>query len=415
MTLVDPSLYDPWEASDTTQGHHVRADIQVMVNGMDVTDKVNPHLIMARILTGAHIEDYTCELELDDRDGTLPIPEIDSDLSISIGWRGEPNLVLWEGVIHDIEHGFGRKQGGRRMWIHGMGGTFLGKAKEPMYNSWGTGAPDGKEQGPNVAVSTVLKEAAGHADQNIEIHKDFDNVEMQRDWWQQMGESYYHFAKRLAEEMGAVFRVKARNQGQFTQKGENIDGTPTPDVIAVWAHNLIGWRVRPLATRTQWAGSKQHSFHHSQGKWEETKTAGGAQAPFNMSKAISQLAESAPNKAQAGGDNQGANDGIEQQQGPGRIVINGEPDAQGNCHVQLIGARPGVDGLYWCPTIEHIYSRQGYVTWCDVQAVQITGQTATGGPYSQHGGTPPPMESTPLDAPPETPNPLGGATFTPPQ
>jgi phage protein D len=73
--------------------------------------------------------------------------------------------------------------------------------------------------------------------------------------------------------------------------------------------------------------------------------------------------------------NDGTQDGALQAQGPGRIVINGEPGAQGNCMVTLSGVRPGVDGQYWCQTAEHIYSRhQGYITWLDIFAVTINGQ-----------------------------------------
>ena len=54
---------------------------------------------------------------------------------------------------------------------------------------------------------------------------------------------------RLAEEMGALFRVKEGTNGQFTVQGENIDGTPTHDPCRV-GKNLIAWRVRPLSTRS---------------------------------------------------------------------------------------------------------------------------------------------------------------------
>ena len=52
--------------------------------------------------------------------------------------------------------------------------------------------------------------------------------------------------------------------------------------------------------------------------------------------------------------------------GAGRIVINGEPAAKWNSFVILEGVRPGVDGAYLIQVAEHIYSRQGYVTWLDV-------------------------------------------------
>ena len=38
------------------------------------------------------------------------------------------------------------------------------------------------------------------------------------------------------------------------------------------------------------------------------------------------------------------------------------------CRVSVIGVRPGVDGEYIASdAVEHIYSRQGYITWLDVR------------------------------------------------
>lgn len=238
-----------------------------------------------------------------------------------------------------------------------------------------------------IPVSTVLKAAAQEAGHSIEVHPDFDAKAMQRDYWQQAGESYYHFAKRLADSMGAVFRVKGGTIGQFTKKGENIDGTPTPAVVCVWAKNLIGWRVRPLSARPMWGQTSGHYFNVGGGSWNQVQQAVANSAPASMAASKFMRSQPSPNQEQAGGENQGDDDGIGQQQGPGRIVINGEPTAQGNCWVQLTGARPGVDGIYWASTIEHIYSRQGYVTWCDVNAVQIEGGDIY---YTLHAGPPPP-------------------------
>jgi hypothetical protein len=404
MTLVDPAfgrLYDPF-IGDQQQSNRLRADCRILVNGLDVTSKVDPHLLNVRALTGAHLEDYQCEIELDDRDGRLPIPPIGAKLQIYFGWRNEATSLVWDGVIHDVEHGFGRKQGGRRMWIHGNGGEQMRGGKEPQNNSHGEGAKDG-EQGPPIPVSVPLKAAAQAAGHTITVHPDLDAQSKNRDYWQQAGEPYYHYATRLAQEMGAMFRVKSGTVGEFTIKGENVDGTPTPSVQAIWGQNLIGWRVRPLAARPMWKQTAQHFFDVSAGKWNEAMKQTGLSAPFNMGDAKFTLPTPAPNAQQAGGDNEGSDDGMGQAQGPGRIVINGEPTAQGNCYVQLTGARPGVDGTYWCPVAEHIYSRQGYITWLDVNAVQITGQGGSNPPYTADPSMTQPRPQTPAPTTPTTP------------
>jgi Bacteriophage probable baseplate hub protein len=369
-TLVDPSLYDPWSGKniDALQSSRLRAEVTIIVDGDDVTKKVDPHLIMVRTLTGTQTEEYQCEIELDDRDGRLSIPAIGVPLKVLMGWRGEGSAVVWDGTVHDVESGFGRRQGGRRLWIHGLGAEMIANGKSPRNDGEG----EGGEDGPLIPLSKFLKRVAREAGHDLEVHSMFDGPKYQRRWWQQSGESYYHLAKRLAEEMGALFRVKQGTNGQFTVKGQNIDGTITPARVAEWGRNLIAWRVRPIETRTQWNEVSSHHFDVGKGMWNQVKQSAGAKAPFNMGQAGHQASQPAPNKGQAESGNQGTADGIESEKAPGRIVTNGDPDAQGNAYVQLIGARPGVDGIYWCSTVEQIYSRQGYVTWFDCNAVQVS-------------------------------------------
>lgn len=386
-TLSDPAfgqLYDPF-IGDQVQSNRLRAYCAIVVNGLNVTHKLDPHLIQVRAMTGMNVADYQAEIELDDRDGRLPIPPLDSSLKIFFGWVGESstNMLVWDGVVHDVEHGFGRKQGGRRMWIHGRGAEQFRGGKEQKNRSWGEGAKEG-EQGETLPVSKVLKEAAQKAGHTIEVHSFFDGKNLQRDYWQQAGEPYYHFATRLAKEMGALFRVKGGTNGEFTQNFQNVDGTFTPSVEAVWGKNLIGWRLRPLSAASMWKEASQHFFDVGAGKWNEVAQQVTQNAPFNLGTSKFRLPVPAPNKQQAGGDNEGVDESLGQEQGTGRIVINGEPTAQGNCAVQIVGARPGVDGVYWCKVAEHIYSRQGYITWLDVQAVQLTGMDGVSPPYTMN-------------------------------
>ena len=47
------------------------------------------------------------------------------------------------------------------------------------------------------------------------------------------------------------------------------------------------------------------------------------------------------------------------------------------CHVQVIDVRPGVDGDYIAlDAVEHIYSRQGYITWLDVRTNPYAGASS---------------------------------------
>jgi uncharacterized protein len=399
FTIADPSLLtSPWNGGSQTN-RQVAASV-IIINGLDVTQKLHPYLIQVRVMCGVMLEDYNAEIELDDSYGQLPIPAIGSPATIGLGWQNEGTSTVFIGEVHDVEHACNRKAGGRRMWIHAFGANMLGHGKTPMQNHVGEGASSG-DSGTQIPIVQPITEAAQNAGHSIQVHPQFAGVT--DDYWHQ-NESYYHYVRRLADEHGGLFRVIAGTNGQFTVQGQNIDGTPTPTIAAVWGQNLFAWRVRPLSTRQMWATAQSMHFDVNSGWQQKTQDVSSNNPVGGMASAQYGQPTPAASGQAAQNDNTGVDDVTGQVQGPGRIYINGEPTAQGNCYVALSGARPGVDGTYWCQTAEHIYSRaEGYVTWLDIFLVQITGQDGPNPPYTS---ALPPVVPNPID----TTQPSGGPT-----
>jgi hypothetical protein len=371
-TIADPSIFGGYSAGDPVQSNRLRAAVKVVVAGVDVTARLEPHLIKVRCLVGARLEEYQLELELDDRDGSLPIPPVDSPVKCYFGWIGEGSMILvWDGVVHDIEYGFDRKSGGRKMWIHGFGGSFLDRGKEPATFHTGAGADsDSTEQGPPISITEPLNTAAKYAEQTITVHPKVAAFNLDR--YDQANESYYHWGKTWVEKAGGLFRVTGGTHGEAMWQGEDASGNQLPIVNAVWGKNLIAFRIRPMAARPMWAKSRSAFFDIQNSQWKLTeKGTQGMQS--GLATAGFSLPNPAPNQNASQQDTSGANDGTLQYQGPGKIVMNGEPTATGNGYVNLVGVRPGVDGRYWIETAEHEYSRNGYITWCDVFADTVSG------------------------------------------
>src|SRR5665213_3614600 len=70
----DAFQYNPFDAPPDNQGgqaSRIRAYCRVFVYGVDITNNLDPHLLSVRIIDGAPPR---AELEIDDRDGHLPIP-----------------------------------------------------------------------------------------------------------------------------------------------------------------------------------------------------------------------------------------------------------------------------------------------------------------------------------------------------
>lgn len=373
MPLPNRPLYDPFIGT-VTQTHRLRAVCKILVGGYDVSSKLDPHLINMHVIDGPQA---ALHVELDDRDGRLPLPPLGTQIIVSIGWFNEPLWKVFGGVIFDIEHGFGREQGGRRLWIHATGTDWrIGKNAE--MNSWGSGV-DAQGNSEQIPLSQVLQDAFKSQGLSIDIHSKFANIK--RNFWMQNMESPYHFGQQLGNEHGALFRVTDGTKAVFTDYGQNPDGSNTATITAKWSDNLIGWRVHPLIARSAWKGSAQSYYDSFLSKWGDVassfKQQGIAGVASSMASQFSHSG-SAANKNNAQQQNDGAENRVSNEFGEGRIVINGEPRATWNGAVQLIGARRGVDGLYRITQVEHIYSREGYITWVDVFPIFVSGGVGVG-------------------------------------
>ena len=349
---------DPFQGA-YSQTHRMRAFCQVIVNGVDVTDKIKPHLISVRISDGN--PEKNCEIEIDDRDGLMPIPPLVASVQVNLGCAREQMRKTFNGKIMEFEHGFGRKQGGRRMWVHASGtNTLTTKLKQPMQDNIGEGAKAGEKDGPPIPMGTWIKhvvKTGGGA--GAYVNPEFDKIT--KDVWDMTGSSPMQEIQGLGEKYGANIQWGEGDFLYFEVKGER-----GLSCRAVWRDNLVGWRVKPFAHRSTWAGASAQSYNATKGQYEQqdqSAPTGGPVQGGSMGGAPAAVATA----IQAAAVNTGATAAMDASHGGiGRIAINGEPSARFNSYVSLEGARAGVDGMYYIWVAEHIYSRQGYVTWLDV-------------------------------------------------
>lgn len=364
MTIYDFPGGNPFNG-DPVQSNRVRAVVQVIVNGIDVTASLMPFLISLRINQGAS---YNIEIELDDRDGRLPIPPINAPIQASIGWSTEAKQLVVNGFVAHPTSLFSREQGGRRLIITGSAVSFLAGIKSPFVMHLGEGAPPGKDQGTMHAMTDWLNQLSVASGVKVQVHSDFANV--LRDYWEIHG-SLQHHAQQLVDTNGG-FTYHYGNSLVVTKWGERPDGSSN-SFNAVWGKNLIGWKVTPFISRTIWGSASQDYFHD--------RLANTIKVKGNVleGQAVWQLPHPAPNAsvAQQNVNAAAANVGYG---GMGRICINGEPSLRIMDTINLSGARPGVDGEWFVGDAEHLYSREGYVTWATVWPSAAAYQTwlATG-------------------------------------
>jgi hypothetical protein len=351
------------------QTARMRAFCKIDVNGVDVTDKLKPHLISVHVSAGQPAS--AAEIELDDRDGILPLPPLMAPVLVGLGWQSEAMVTVFNGIIMDVEHGFGRKQGGRRLWVHAKGWNELSSTlKEPIQDQMGQGAPPGKQEGELKGLPEWLRQLTGNA--NVQASISGALSKFKSDMWHVANSSVMQEIEKLSQDHGFVY--------QFVDGGKVLIESPGQGGLschAIWRQNLIGWRVRPFAARPSFGGSKQQWYDATVAGWKSATQKFGLQDPWAQAGSSVQSQTPAATESGANASNEGAQSGAEASAfGNGRIMINGEPKARWNGHVMLIGARPGVDGLYLIKVVEHVYSRQGFITTLEVMPVAQAPDTA---------------------------------------
>ena len=382
------------------QGPRRHARVQILVNGRDITHRVFPYLISVQVTDTLEGGTDQCHLELDDRNAELQIPPDNASLQVSMGWAGEgPRLfdlgrnskaggqgplqmspeeikqeakfggpgmrLIFDGWVTNVESGFGRRGGGRRMWIEGEGHDSKGQNKEVQQGSMGEGKQEDGQDGKKVPLKDVMTKVFGFAGASVVMDKEMEKIS--RDYWH-YNDSAMNFGKRIAQETGGFFKISKDTAILISKSGKtNATGDDMPTVEAIWGINLIGWRIKPYIGRTQYGASQGRFFDILKGKWEDVQSTIAAETPFGGTAAVAHAAQVATDKAQAEQENKGSEGDVENRRGTGWVLLNGEPNAKAGGFVRIDGARPGVDGTYRISEAEHNYTRGvGYTTRCQV-------------------------------------------------
>jgi uncharacterized protein len=332
----------------------------IIVDGVDVTARLDPHLLSVTVVDKMGGSADTAAIELDDRDARLTIPPDNGTLQVWIGWHNEGQYLVFEGFVKEVESGFSRKQGGRRLWIDGRGVDTSGDATTPRQQTWGDGAPPGQAEGEKVPLSQVLKDAAKASNMTMTVGPEFDKIK--RDFWAQTNVSFMQFGASLAREVGGVFKISG-NKAAFVSpapQGESIE--------AIWGKNLLEWRIKPFVGRPQAAAAVTKYFDLQQSIWQQTKKAIGGDLPFGRASRVDQLPAPAATANNAEHTNDAMSADSNASRGTGWCLINGEPRARAGAPLILQGARPGVNGQWTIDECEHHYTRAGgYVTRCTLR------------------------------------------------
>jgi phage protein D len=384
-----------------------------------VSARLSPYLISVQVIDSLS-EMPQCNIELDDRNAELQIPPDGDPIYVALGWAGEgprlfeggrgktfehtaslglmagekeaawggPGMVpVFIGWVTSVESGFGRRGGGRRLWIEAKGNNDKSTTKELQRGhvgegkqedggggsqgggsgggAGGSGGGAGAGGGGQIPMQTALTQVFAKSGLSVKLSPQMAKIK--RDYWN-WNDSPMNLGRRLAEENGGFFTI-SNNIASMVGKGEftNADGTPMPNVEAVWGVNLIGWRIKPYTSRPQYGGAAARHFDFMEAAWKTVEGKVGGSTPFGGAGAIAHQIASVADSATAEQNNAGAAGDASSNRGHGWVLLNGEPNCKAGGMVTIVGARPGIDCTYLIEQAEHNYTRGvGYTTRCNV-------------------------------------------------
>jgi phage protein D len=323
-----------------------RAIFMVTVAGTNITAPLLPVLIQLTVTDNVGTHSDTANLEIDDTDGRIILPQKGAPVIIALGWESGGVRVVFTGTVDEVKSS-GSRGAGRKINITAKG---MDTTKQPKQNQ--------QRHFDNKTVQQILSEA-GKSAGITQVNVDPSLANLQRVYFDMRDESFIHVGERLAREVGGNFRIQG-NTATLSKRG----GGYTSFVRAVWGHNLHSWDIAPDLGRTQFSEVRARWYDKKEAKWKDTKQGTGNKVQARHDHRNPKADENEA-KQQAGSDKATT----ERDKAQGSATIEGDTGAIPDGLCIIAGARPGVDGPYRIESVTHTYSRGGgFVTSLNLKA-----------------------------------------------
>lgn len=326
-----------------------------IAGGKSLTNEDDPARVVAITINDVDGASDTASVTLDDTDGIIYLPQKNDLVTIEMGRSEAEALEIFKGKVSKVSSTGGPS--GRLITVTLDAGDLSGRSKEPMQKSWRKKTikhiltDAAKEKG---LQPTRIDEAIGSIIREDEVAD---------------GESFLELAKRLADETGGKFKmfddvpvIVSANSGL------SASGKPLVPVEIVWSdqkNNLKSWSIEPRESRYAHSEFITEYFDHATGDFGKVTEKGSEHG-----KAKAQRMGSRATKEEAQAAVKAEKEAADRAAGSGSITCDGNPAIFAGGRIKLIGARPGVDGIYRVKSCSHTINGSGYVTSLQVELPQ---------------------------------------------
>ncbi|SPR99536.1 phage late control D family protein [Cupriavidus taiwanensis] len=354
-----------------TAGRHPRPIYQLMHQGRNITSRFQGRLMSLTLTDNRGFEADQLDIELDDHDGLLDLPEKGARLSLALGWADSGVVDKGTFKVDEIEHS-GPPD---RLTIRARSadlGSDLTTRKERSFRDKTIGALVRAIASRNQLAAVIAQHLA---DQVIE-HLD------------QTGESDANLLSRVAKDYDAIATVK---QGKllFIRAGEALSasGIPLPTVLVTRAsgdtHNFM------VADRENYNGVKAHYQDTRLAKKGEVvidasnaAQVNEAPAPARGKKKPKETVTTYPNPdnvkvlrhtyaTKANAERAARAEWVRMQRGVANFSITlarGRPDLFPELPAVVSGWKPQIDNTGWTITkVTHHLTERGYTTRLELE------------------------------------------------
>ena len=321
----------------------------ISVDGIEVTSHFAPLLTQMSITDSDGGSSDQLQITLDDSEGMIAMPRTGADIVATLCWSdGEGGAVYFEGKTDEPECEIARG-GGMLLSISAHSADLQGKPKQKM-----------QKHKDDAGFADVAQEWGDSAGFDVKIDDELGSL--QRPYWDMRNESFLAWGARMANEIGATFKVRGKKAVFLPRNGGDL-----PSLMVQRGVNLISGRLSPNQSRARYKQSVVRYYD------EKTATYKKKSVEIKDDGAEVDLVESrhAGSEEQANDLARANAEESKRGKGGGQIQIVGNAAAQAQAELILTGWREGIDGTYRITSVTHNLSRSGgWVTSCELAQPQ---------------------------------------------
>lgn len=325
----------------------VQSQFRIFINDRDVSRDVAPflHRLSVRDAAGAHLD--SAEIQLDDAGVPFALPRPGAS-GLRIDLRGPresgPDLVF-TGTVDSVRSE-GNRSSGRLLTVSAKSADLFGPVKERQERHF-----------DEVSIGEAFSAAAQSV--GLSAHVDADLAALHREYLAMEGESFLAFGQRLAQEIGATFKIAGGRAVLLKRNGGvTASGRELPLIIAEYGHNLLGWSIEPVRARPRHARAAVRRYDQQAASWRTHEVETGVEGSSALLVALHPAADA--DQAAAGAV--GLAGEVSRQAGGGEVTIDGDTSAKPEAMCRVVGARAGIDGEYRIASVEHLLDRSSGLT-----------------------------------------------------